>query len=314
MSDFASAAMVRVVVASMRRFHMDVPPLPPAPGARVALDFKRELVASAVRQGGLACLIELGQGVHQDAADPSYRALAGASGGPDLLARWCRLERYIHSRHRIDVVCAAPGQAELVHRARTGKGGPAAAEDLLVYGFILAFMQAIGLAGITVQAQDVRVYPAPDESQLRRLATLNATGRVRLRWREPDRAPGVAPDSIALEAVCAELPWSPLAKECARLCLHDLLRPVSGAEMARHGGLSLRSLQRALTGEGLSCSAIRSEARLRAAGWRLLNATQSLSEIGFLCGYADQAHLTRDFTLRVGMPPARYRSDFGGRS
>ena len=35
-----------------------------------------------------------------------------------------------------------------------------------------------------------------------------------------------------------------------------------------------------------------------------------LAEVGFLCGYADQAHFTREFRRRVGLPPERYRRAF----
>ncbi len=52
------------------------------------------------------------------------------------------------------------------------------------------------------------------------------------------------------------------------------------------------------------------EARLRSASWWLLETTQPIAEVGFLAGYSDQAHFTRDFGRRVGLPPGRYRSGF----
>jgi AraC-like DNA-binding protein len=36
----------------------------------------------------------------------------------------------------------------------------------------------------------------------------------------------------------------------------------------------------------------------------------AIAEIGFVCGYSDQAHLTREFNRRMGVPPARYRELF----
>jgi AraC-like DNA-binding protein len=33
--------------------------------------------------------------------------------------------------------------------------------------------------------------------------------------------------------------------------------------------------------------------------------------VGFVCGYADQSHFTRDFRHRVGAPPAAFREAFG---
>jgi transcriptional regulator GlxA family with amidase domain len=56
------------------------------------------------------------------------------------------------------------------------------------------------------------------------------------------------------------------------------------------------------------------EARVRSASWWLLETVRPIAEIGFLAGYSDQAHFTRDFGRRVGLPPGRYRSEFTPRS
>jgi AraC-like DNA-binding protein len=52
------------------------------------------------------------------------------------------------------------------------------------------------------------------------------------------------------------------------------------------------------------------ELRCRAGAWWLLNSHASIAELGFLSGYADQAHFTRELQRRVGMTPARYRAAF----
>jgi AraC-like DNA-binding protein len=42
----------------------------------------------------------------------------------------------------------------------------------------------------------------------------------------------------------------------------------------------------------------------------LLHSEAPLAEVGFLCGFSDQAHFTRAFKRQVGLTPARYRTEF----
>lgn len=60
----------------------------------------------------------------------------------------------------------------------------------------------------------------------------------------------------------------------------------------------------------LRFTGLAAQARVRHAAWQLIETGLSLAEIGFLCGYADQAHFTRDFGRRVGLSPERYRVAF----
>ena len=92
--------------------------------------------------------------------------------------------------------------------------------------------------------------------------------------------------------------------------LDDLLQRRTVGDVAHDIGTSARSLQRALTAAGLSYSSVLAEARLRAAAWCLLESTLPIAEVGFLSGYSDQPHFTRDFSRRVGLSPGRYRENF----
>jgi AraC-like DNA-binding protein len=90
----------------------------------------------------------------------------------------------------------------------------------------------------------------------------------------------------------------------------QLPHPLPLDQAAASLGLARRSFQRALAAEGLSYTQLVAEVRFRLAGWYLLHGDISMAEVGFVCGYADQAHLTREFNRRVGVPPARYRDLF----
>jgi AraC-like DNA-binding protein len=380
-SDFASAAMVRVLVQGMRELGLQ----PPAEAAQVAaegargatvhLALKRSLVASAVAQGGLACLPLLGRGLRRHRHDPTHRALASARSVDDLFARWQRLERYIHSRHRCEVVDLRPGRARLRHVPRAGTTPPLPAEDLVVLGLLAALLEELGLDGVRAHAGGVVAYPRADAAGLARAAAAAATAEWELAWRgevgaqsglrnqrragaaatvgaagNADAAgatgatavagvtgatdPAVAatttgPPGEAGTAGTAGTAWHPAADElvefadwpspladCARLLLDDLMHPLPLPALAAALDWAPRSLQRALARTGLGYAPLLAELRCRAAACWLLRSTAPIAEVGFVCGYADQPHFTRELCRRVGMTPARYREAFaeaGGR-
>lgn len=320
---FASAAMVRVLVAGMRDLGL-VPPPDAAragdrsgPVATVSLQLKREVVASAVAQGGLACLARLGRGVHHHRHDPTHAAFASARSPADLLARWQRLERYIHSRHRCEVLDLRPGRARLRHVARDGAPPPLPAEDLVVLGLIAALLEMAGCRDVRARAGSVEVLPRADEAALARAAARGTTAQWQLAWRtESGGGTGAAVASPprwqpSLDDLVPPSTWPAVLADSARLLVADLAHPPTLPALAAALQRPRRSLQRALAEAGLGYAPLLAELRCRAAACWLLRTSAPIAEVGFVCGYADQAHFTRELRRRVGMTPARYREAFG---
>ena len=313
-SDFASTAMVRVLAQGMRELGLEPPPCESAPGAgsaRVDLDLKQSLVASALHQGGIGCLALLGRGLHRHAHEPTHAALASARDAADLFLRWARLERYVHSCHRCEVQSIAPGRASLRHLTLGGGPPPLAAEDLVVLGVLAALLEALGLQQVTVRLARVPVYPQPDAAALQRAVRRGATAQWNFAWQgevprpaTPVQLSPLLPDLVGHES------WPEVAKAACRLLLADLMRPLPLIELAQAMQTSPRSLQRALGSDGLSYTTLLAQARRRAAAWWLLHTPVAIAEVGFLCGYSDQSHLTRDLHQHVGLTPARYREEF----
>ena len=319
MSDFASAAMIRVMVNGMQSLGLDTSAVdlrPTLGDAHVRLDLKQRLVGSAVRQAGLSCLVKLGRGGRFNWDDPTHRTLLSARDAADLLERWGRLERYVHSLHWVEVGDVHAGDVVLRHLSREPGAAPSTPEDLVVLGLLLALLEAIGLQDVEAEIEGQRVFPEASESVLQRLSQRAQTGTWFVRWRPaaPTRAeaptrPRPAHAHVPVH-LCAALPWPEIAHRCASTVLDDLMRRRTVGDVAHDIGTSARSLQRALATAGLSYSSVLAEARLRAAAWWLLESTLPITEVGFLSGYSDQSHFTRDFGRRIGLSPGRYRESF----
>lgn len=82
-------------------------------------------------------------------------------------------------------------------------------------------------------------------------------------------------------------------------------------EAAEYLGLSGRSLQRYLLAEGGTFSEALRNARTDVSARLLRKSDLSLGEIGFTCGYADQAHFQREFRKVAGQTPRNFRKHGG---
>ncbi|MBU2664673.1 helix-turn-helix domain-containing protein [Actinoplanes bogorensis] len=113
-----------------------------------------------------------------------------------------------------------------------------------------------------------------------------------LRTRAPDRP---TPAAELAEAVVAQ------AGKDTRITRVD--------DLAREFAIGVRQLQRVFSDHvGVSPKWVIRRARLHEASDRISAGTPvDLGELAAELGYSDQAHLTRDFTAMVGVPPASYR-------
>jgi AraC-like DNA-binding protein len=307
MDDFASATMLRLLLRAMAA-HGLAPPLPQPDAARVPLQHKQQAVACIVHAGGLPLLLQLAQQIQHIDGEPLHHALVGARDPHDFLARWQRLERYVHLSHRVRCLAQDALCLTLEHTSTRG-APPLAAESVAVLGAWIGALRTIGCRGLRVAVGDQVVHGegatsawaagSADRWQLRWLGTDPASATV------PRGAPGASlPATPPLDS---PLPWPQPAADLARWMAHDLAAAHRVADAAAALGLSLRTLQRQLAAAGTSYRSLLGEVRVRRAAVYLARPGTTLAEIGFLCGFADQAHFTREFTRRAGLPPARYR-------
>lgn len=293
--DFASAAMMRLVAAGLTRQGI-APPRPPA-GARVPRDMKRRLLEGVMAAHGPLAVLRIADAVPHLPPDPVVQALTRARDPADLLARWSRLERFSHGRHRVTWDLQGD-RITLHHLARSGPP-PTVAETLLVLAVLAMLVEGVGGA-VEMCRADGRVLRA---------------GGI---WHGIDPAPlGPvtlrAPRAMARPMAMPPGPGDDLPTLIRRQIAADPLRRWRLPALSSELGLPPRTLQRRLSTDGASLTALVARARLEVAAALLCQPKgPTLAETAFRSGYADQPHFARAFHRAVGTTPAAYRAAFGG--
>lgn len=296
MADFAATGLVRLMV----RVLGDMDPAlvegigcsGPMAGAVEPDAGKRLLIARTLSAHGPGPLLAVGQALHLIDEAPLHAALL-ASADPAVLAdKWMRLERYFHASHRTRIV-ARPGG--WFCRRYAGDAVPGVGENCLVAGLLFGLVGRIGvtgarliIAGQTLAPEDLAAFRLPETET----AEVFAIGWESVGAVQPQ--PGPAHDGD-------------LADRLADLMAADAGRAWRIETVADLAALAPRTLQRRLTEAGWTFSALLRRARMRAASQLLSKPTVTLAEIGYCCGYADQAHFQRDFRRMTNMTPNAFR-------
>ncbi len=92
----------------------------------------------------------------------------------------------------------------------------------------------------------------------------------------------------------------------------DLGRSWTLDAIARRLDMSPRSLQRALSLESSRFSDVLDRVRVDEATRLLAHSELSVTEIGYVCGFADTSHFSRRFKQRQGTSPSAYRAARAG--
>ncbi len=298
---FASTGLLALAVSALRRRDPDLVPPGieiPSPLDRATVDsgLKHRILKHALAAGGPGPILAIGAALRL--ADGPTPAVLMASQTPHgMVEKWLRLERYHHTGNRCAIETDRCGMK--VRRFSVPPApSPGLPETLLVAGVLAHLADLTGARDTWVDLGGER----------RPLAELHLITRVhagltefRIGWRGVDLRPEVQPP----------IPGDPAARLGALLAA-DTGRTWRLGDAALSLGMSPRALQRALKNADTGFARLLRKARVTEAG-RLLRADAAgLAEIGYCCGYADQAHFQRDFRRVTNMTPGEYRAIAGG--
>ena len=241
---------------------------------RIEASEKRLLVAALARAGGEVHLLEAGRSFSLTCSLPTAAALIRAPDLSVLAGKWMRFERYHHSHNRTRI--EGTGLAWDCTRYATEGTGPLPVENMLIAGV---------LDGVVARysGQPARLERLSGDWS-RFAITAAVPGPVLI-----DSSP--APDADRLE----------------EMLLQDLARGWELADVADALHMSTRTLQRRLKSRGLSFSRLLRRLRVESASKLLCSSGLALADIGYACGFSDQAHFQREFKRQSGMTPRRLR-------
>lgn len=297
MSDFAASAMMRLIGLGLARRGLVLPEAPPR-GARVPLARKRALLDRLLQEHGPATLLEIGQAIDDAPDEPLLTALALARDPIDLVRRWQRLERFVHSRHRTVVRTLGDRHVLLKHVSLDPGTAPNAAENLLIFGLLTALLNRIASGQARVRFTRQRRWHTPDCSWPQ--AMPKRTNALEVRWHRA--APASLPIRLDQSGDLAALAGRTLAADVGHSWRLSLL--------ARRLGIAPRSLQRQLGKQGTNFSWLLTDVRLAEAARLLACTPQPLAAIGYVCGFSDQAHFTRKLKQHAALTPSEFRRQF----
>ncbi len=276
----------------------------------VEVSIQRLLLARVVEVGGEATLLSLGEGLLQARDQPLLFVMLNSSTVADFVDKEQRLNRFFHTDHRVRVHELRDALLELEH------GGPRERphrnESLFVLGIHLACLREIGCSGLqcTLPMSHSPSAPLLNENRLTRPAS-GAAHVWRFSWERfvPKRAPFAGLDDLLLsQHRPSDFATQHDAEESVqRLVETDLAKRWMIGDVARALATSPRTLQRELSARGTSFSAVVERARVAEACRLLRDHTRSITEIGYVCGFADTAHFSRRFKVCTGETPSAFQ-------
>ena len=309
-AEFASAPLVALVLHSLAKRAPELVPedaqtVDSIRRADVSLELKKELLERAYTERGGRFVFEIGESLSAFGAHPLVQSFLRSQDGDVLLQKWIRLERYGHSRHRTNVVSQARGVWRFEHYAHVGPP-PGPAHDLFVLGALVAMLRELGVAALNVSLPLHGAELVVNGENTGEDASFSAVpaNQWLLQWR---------PDSDLDTQESTHSATDTVASQLNGLFLGDAARGWNVSDAARSLGLSARSLQRRLREESTSFSEVVRAVRVSEACRLLETSMHSATEIGYLCGFSDAAHFSRDFRASVGASPSDFRNAVGSR-
>lgn len=294
MRGFTSTSLLSLVVAAIGKADpslvVDRTRPDPMQAGTVPDGEKRALLDRFAAKHGHAAILGIGQQVELAEETPSLAVLTRSSDPAILAEKWMRLERYHHSSHRT-LIETSPGVGwRCLRRSEAAPASPV--ENLLIAGVLLGLLALIGVRDTRLIIGDSPVDAgnagALISGPCERFSISWSGDRAEIHERPPETG------SIDVRLV--------------GLLAGDIGRGWRLGDAARLLACSERSLQRHLARDGRRFSSILRRARMREATILLTETDTSLAEIGYCCGYADQAHFQRDFRRVTNMTPGTFRS------
>ncbi|MEZ4234020.1 MAG: helix-turn-helix transcriptional regulator [Polyangiaceae bacterium] len=277
----------------------------------VPLEPYREVLEIARQRAGARCLLEAGKTLG-DLSDPILFVLLNSDRVELVIEKEARLGRFIHSRHVVRVLEQGDRRIVLEH-ASLGPEPPRETEDLAAAGQHISLLEQVGCGGLRLRfpgSEDPDLCAYADGAYQEPSPGPYAVWHFAWERFEPTRRPMAGLDELLLAREARqELSESGTSTTAiAGLIRRDLGRTWTLTDVAQRLNVAPRSLQRALAAEGTSFSELVDAVRVDEARRLLETSELSVTQIGYVCGFADTSHFSRRFKKRLGRAPSQHRA------
>ncbi|MHC8491076.1 helix-turn-helix transcriptional regulator [Thalassospira sp. SM2505] len=269
----------------------------------------RSIMLALEEVNGPAVLVRLGRHLAAKEQEPVLTMLRHSATPAVIADRWRRLEGYSHARARSEFSIA--GKSMNIHRGVVRGQPPARVENLLLQGFLIGLLEAVGAENI-----DATILPSHGPAiRVMRKGRMNNklefTGRglrFRINWTSFEPVSSSYPFMANMPGTAPSLgAQRPIVRQLCAILEQDVGRSWTIDEVAAALDTSGRTLQRRLQQANNRFSDVLRMVRVREACRLLYGTSLSVGEIGFWCGFTDNAHFSRDFRRLLAMPPSVYR-------
>lgn len=310
--DFSSGVLVRLILASFKRqgilTELDTTLTPPKDlkSPHIGLPIKRELLKSAFESRGPLPIIQAGFDIQRMPENPLSFAMLRSPTILELINRFFKLQKYFHSKHRLQLISQSERAIVMRHVSKTSVS-PEIYEDILLGALMAGILSQYGCQNISLcfsgrtAIQDGCIsggFVPPDDCS-----------NFSIVWQELIR-----PENIRLKEEIQKIgdftasSRGHYSAKISKTLAADPLEKWSLADMAVELSLSVRTLQRRLSQEGTTFGECILVSRCQCAAYYMTTQQENLTAVGFLAGFSDAAHFSREFKKNVGLLPSNYRS------
>lgn len=280
----------------------------------------RALLREVLQNHGPEVILKAGQPL-RGVAHPILFVLLNSDSPTLLVEKEQRLSRFIHTRHVVEVLEQDTHGIVLQHISRSG--APEPTENLASAGQHIVLFEELGCKDLALSLgkpgrAGSGAVAAYRDGQFHPFGDLPRYDTWTFSWSDfvPSRKPMPGIDELLLASPRnRELKEDDDPVAIVRETLRkDLGRTWKLDAVAREVGRSTRTLQRELSDAGSTFSSVVLHTRTGEAARLLKETNLSVTEIGYVCGFADTAHFSRSFRKVYEASPTNWRSDLRAQS
>jgi len=309
--DYSSGILMQLIISSFERqgiwkqlpnrlieFHAQKAP-------HIQLSLKRELLAEVFLNWGAEPIVQAGFDIRRMPESPLSFALLKAMSVSELLERFFKLQRYFHSKHRVELIEKDENTVTLSHISKaTGK--PERYENLLIAGLMTGMLSQFGCANVTLSMDGTDIIK--NGEVLKAFIPANECSRFVIRW-----------DKVVIQDRYSTTETSNrfrnytatgsgrISGKIGEVVASDPVCKWTVKIVADTFGLSSRTLQRRLKDEGTTFGDCILAARCQCAVYYITQKIENLTAVGFLSGFSDAAHFSREFKRNMGILPSQFQ-------